>query len=174
MQKDRQNLHTNLVWPSSFWILLILFITGWPSAWQRALLQQKKMAKIRAWPSSGFLPPTISYVTYDVVRHARTTSYVPHTTSCSISCVRCRTCDIQDIDAGYRTCYVVCHVRCRMSTYDIMSDTYDIVDCRLNISYTMSYVRNGPTISYVHDIRYRRFISYTKSYVSYMTYDVAC
>ena len=25
---------------------------------------------------SGFLPPTMSYVTYDVVRHARTTSYV--------------------------------------------------------------------------------------------------
>ncbi len=29
------------------------------------------------WPTpSGFLPPTMSYVTYDVVRHARTTSYV--------------------------------------------------------------------------------------------------
>jgi hypothetical protein len=32
--------------------------------------------------ASGFLPPTMSYVTYDVVRHARTTSYVQHTTSC--------------------------------------------------------------------------------------------
>ncbi len=32
--------------------------------------------------SSGFLPPTMSYVTYDVVRHARTTSYVRRTTSC--------------------------------------------------------------------------------------------
>ena len=26
--------------------------------------------------TSGFLPPTMSYVTYDVVRHARTISYV--------------------------------------------------------------------------------------------------
>jgi hypothetical protein len=33
---------------------------------------------IMAWINhpSGFLPPTMSYVTYDVVRHVRTTSYV--------------------------------------------------------------------------------------------------
>jgi hypothetical protein len=64
--------------------------------------------------ASGFLPRTMSYVTYDVVRHARTTSY--------------------------------------------------------GISYTMSYVGNGYTISYVHDIRYRRSISYTTSYVRTMSH----
>ncbi len=32
--------------------------------------------------TSGFLPPTMLYVTYYVVRHARTTSYVQRTTSC--------------------------------------------------------------------------------------------
>ena len=71
-------------------------------------------------------------------------------------------------------CDIVRYVRCRTSTYNIVSDTYDIVGCHFNISYTMSYVLKGPTISYVHDIRYRRFISYTTSYVSCMTYDVVC
>ena len=83
---------------------------------------------------------------------------------------------------GYRrtTSYVRhrMYVRCRTCTYDIVSDTYDIVGCHFNISYTMSYtmsyILKGPTISYVHDIRYHRFISYTTSYVSCMTYDVVC
>ncbi len=66
------------------------------------------------------------------------------------------------------------YIQCRTCTYDIVSYTYDIVGCHLNISYTMSYVLNGPTKSYIHDIRYRRFISYTTSYVSYMTHDVVC
>jgi hypothetical protein len=69
-----------------------------------------------------------------------------------------------------RTSYVRhrMYVQCRTCAYDIVSDTYDIVGCHFNISYTMSYVLKGPTISYVHDIRYCRFISY----VSCMTYDV--
>jgi hypothetical protein len=74
---------------------------------------------------------------------------------------------------------IVCtYVRCSTCTYDIMSDTYNIVGRHFNLSYTLLYVLNGPTISYVHDIRYRRCISYstayTTSYVSYMTYDVVC
>ncbi len=91
-----------------------------------------------------YIVRAMSYVRYKGYR--RTTSFVRHGT----------------------------YVRCRTCTYDIVSDTYDIVGCHLNISYTMSYVLNGLTISYVHDIRYRRFISYTTSYVSYMTYDVVC
>ena len=34
----------------------------------------------------------------------------------------------------------------------------------------MSYVRNGHTMSYVHDIRHRMLISYTTSYVRTMSY----
>jgi hypothetical protein len=107
--------------------------------------------------SSGFLPPTMSYVTYDVVRHAQTTSYVRRTTSCFTShvTVRCCTCDIQDEDVRHRTCYIVRHILCRTSTYDIVRGTYYIVSVHLHISYTMSYVGNGYTMSYVHDIRYR-------------------
>ncbi len=67
------------------------------------------------------------------------------------------------------------YVRSRTCTYDIVSDTYyDIVGCHFNILYTMLYVLKGPTISYVHDIRYCRFISYTTSYELCMTYDVVC
>ncbi len=111
--------------------------------------------------------------------------------------VRCRTCMAYDIlrathdivlyivramsyvlYTGYRrtTSYVRhrLYVQCRMCTYDIVSDRYDILGCHFNISYTMSYVLKGPSISYVHDIRYRRLISYTTSYVSGMTYDVVC
>ena len=120
--------------------------------------------------TSGFLPPMMSYVTYDVVRNARTTSYVQHTTSCWTSHVRCRTCDIQDVDVRHRTYDVVRNVRYRTSTYDIVRHTYDIVRVHLHISYTMSYVGNGYTMSYVHDIRYRMFISYTTSYVRTMSH----
>ena len=82
----------------------------------------------------------------------------------------CRTCDIQDVDIRHRTCDIVRDVRCRTSTYDIVRHTYDIVRVHLNISYTMSYVGNGYTMSYVHDIRYRMFISYTTSYVRTMSH----
>ncbi len=107
---------------------------------------------------------------YDVVRAWRTMSYVQHTTSRCTSYVRCRTCYIQDIDVRHRTCDMARHVRCRTSTYDIVCHTYDIVCCHLHISYTMSYVGNGHAMSYVHDIRYRRFISYTTSYARTMSH----
>jgi hypothetical protein len=77
--------------------------------------------------------------TYDIVLYiVRATSYVRYT--------------------GYRrtTSYVRhrMYIRCRTCTYDIVSDTYDIVGCHFNVSYTMSYVLKGPTIS------------------MYMTYDI--
>ena len=83
---------------------------------------------------------------------------------------RCRTCDIQGIDVRHRTCDIVRDVRCRTSTYDIVHHTYDIVRVHLNILLTMSYVRNGHTMSYVHDIRHCMFISYTTSYVRTMSH----
>ncbi len=98
--------------------------------------------------TSGFLPPTMLYVTYDVVRHARTTSYVRRTTSCwtlQWLHARHRTCDIQDVDVQHRKCDIVRHVRCRTSTYNIVHGTYDILRAHLHISYTMSYVGNGYT-----------------------------
>ncbi len=109
----------------------------------------------------------MSYVTYDVVPHAtydivlnivRTMSYVRYTGYRVII-----------IDVRHRTCDIVRHV-CRTSAYDIVCDTYDIVRFHLRISYTISYVGKGRTMSYVHDIRYRRSISYTTSYVRTMSY----
>ncbi len=70
----------------------------------------------------------------------------------------------------YDTIQIPDDVRCRTSTYDIVCDTYDIIRVHLHISYTMSSVGNGYTMSYVHDIRYRRSISYTTSYVRTMSY----
>jgi hypothetical protein len=73
------------------------------------------------------------------------------------------------------TCDIVRHIimiRCRTSTYDIVCQTYNIV-CRLlhtGISYTMSYVRNGHTMSYVRDIQYCRFILYATSYARTMSH----
>jgi hypothetical protein len=52
--------------------------------------------------------------------------------------------------------------------------TYYIIGCHFNISYTMLYILNGPTIWYEHDILYCKFILYMTSYVSYMTYNVVC
>ena len=106
--------------------------------------------------------------TYDVVRHVR--CRMSCTTSCWTSYIRCRMYDIQDVDVRHRTCDIVCHVRCCTSTYDSVRNTYYIVRVHLHISYTMSYVGNGYTMSYVHDIRYRMFISYTTSYVPTMSY----
>ncbi len=77
------------------------------------------------YTSSGFLPPTMSY--------EYTMSYVQHTTSCCTSYVRCRTCNIQDIDVRHRTCDIVRNVWCRTSTYDIVCHTYDTVCCHLHI-----------------------------------------
>ncbi len=109
------------------------------------------------WSIVWILPTYDIVCTYDVVRAWHTTSYVQHTTSFCISYVQCRTCDIQDIGVRHRMCDIVRYVLCRMSTYDILV-------FHLNMSYTTSYVRNGRTTSYVHDIRYRRFISY-KSFI---------
>ncbi len=81
-------------------------------------------------PSRWRLNDVVRTYDSDVVRAWRTTSYVRHMTSCCISYVRCRTCDIQDIDERHRTvtCNIVRYVRCRTSrsTYDIVSVTYDI------------------------------------------------
>ena len=131
------------------------------------------MALVYSIASSGFLPPTMSYVTYDVVRHARMTSYVWRTTSCWTSHVRCRTCDIQGIDVRHRTCDIVRDVRCRTSTYDIVHHTHDIVRVHLNISltrdnvvcqkWTYDVVCTWHTTSYVHIV-----------YDIVCTYDVAC
>jgi hypothetical protein len=60
--------------------------------------------------------------TYDVVLAWRTTSYVQHTTSYCVSYVRCRTCDIQDIDVRHRTCDIVY--------------TYDVVRVRMSLCIT--------------------------------------
>ncbi len=127
----------------------------------------------------------LATVTYDVVRHVQ---YHGRTSeSCTgtydivratydivlnilhmMSPSRTSTYDIQDVDVRHRTCDIVRHVRCHTSTCDIIGDAYDIVRVHLHISYTMSYVGNGYTMSYVHDIRYRMFISYTTSYVPTM------
>ena len=39
-------------------------------------------------------------------------------------------------------------LRYRMSTYDIVCQTYDIVECRITASYTVSYTVSAHTISY--------------------------
>jgi hypothetical protein len=104
---------------------------------------------------------------YDVVRASCTMQY---TTSCCTSYVRCRTCDKQDIEVRHCTCHIVRYVLCRTSTYEIVCHTYDIVCCLLHISYTVLYLGNGHTMSYVHDILYRRFISYTTLYARTMSH----
>ena len=90
--------------------------------------------------------------TYDIVLHiVYTMSYVRH-------------------DIRYRMYDIVYIYDVVCVTYDIVCDTYDIVCFHFHISYTMSYVGNVHTMSYVHDIRYRRFISYTTSYVHTMSH----
>jgi hypothetical protein len=86
-------------------------------------------------------------------------------------------CDIQDIDVRHRTCDIVRHVRCRTSAYDIVCDTNDIVRFHLRISYAMSYVGNGRTMSYVmtydivgpYRIRHRMYVRCRMS-----TYYIVC
>jgi hypothetical protein len=110
---------------------------------------------------SGFLPPTMSYVSYDVVRHARTTSYVRRTTSCWTSYIRCRTYDIQDVDVRHRTCDIVrhVHIRHRTSTCSPPHIVYNVV-CR---KWIYDVVCTWHTISYVYIV-----------YDIVCTYDVVC
>ena len=73
-------------------------------------------------------------------------------------------------------------IRYRMSTYDIVGQTYDIVSLHENISYTISYVqkyircRTSVTFDIVraHRIRYRMSITISYVYIRYrmLTYDI--
>ena len=106
--------------------------------------------------ASGFLPPTMSYVTYNVVRRK-----VRHRTSD----VRCRTCDIQISDVRHRTCDVVRHVdivrHCTTSYYRRTTScqhiAYDIVR---QVKRTISYAVTCSTYDVVctYRIRYRTYL----------------
>jgi hypothetical protein len=120
--------------------------------------------------SSGFLPPTMSYVTYDIVRpdvRYRTSvlDIVRHIVP-TISYVRYSWTGRTILDIRYRT-----SERYRMSTYDIVRLTYDIVGHHEYISYTISYVqkyiryRTSSTFYIVGTYRIRYRTSDTISYV---------
>ena len=125
--------------------------------------------------TSGFLPHTISYVTYDIV--CLDIRYRMSGVGCRI---RYRMYDIVYTILHCWTYDIVCTIsyvlRYRMSTCDVVCTTYDIVLPNEYITYTISYVckymryrmsvmydivcayripyRMSCTISYV-DIRYR-------------------
>ena len=121
-----------------------------------------------SYHTSGFLPPTMSYVTYDVVRHVRTTSYVWRTTSCWTSHVRCRTCDIQGLDVRHRTWDIVRDVQCRTSTYDIVCYLYDIVRVVVCTWHTTSYVHIVYDIVCTYDVACQHTTSYVWRTMSYV------
>ena len=77
---------------------------------------------------------TISYVqTYDIVRTVLdVVCYIVYT----ISYIRYSVTGPTILDLRYRM-----FIRYRMSTYDIVGQTYDIVSLHENISYTISYVQ---------------------------------
>ncbi len=111
---------------------------------------------IVCWHTTSYVH-TMSYTiwTYDIVCHVHTTLYVHfrHTTLytiCGDENGRCRMCHIR---CRMLTYDIVRHVRCR--TYDVVRlypvyRTYDIVRTMFN---TTSYVAH--TMSYVHDVRHR-------------------
>ncbi len=92
---------------------------------------------------AGFLPPTMSYVTYDVVCQAawcrtsdvwRPTSYVVRLTYDIVSYIARTISYVRSLDFRRTTSSQWRYVRCRtsvvlstMSTYDIISGNYDIV-----------------------------------------------
>jgi hypothetical protein len=120
---------------------------------------------------------TISYVqTYDIVRTVLdVVCYIVYTISYIRYSVTGPT--ILDLLVRYRM-----FIRYRMSTYDIVGQTYDIVSLHENISYTISYVqkyvRCRTSITYdivrTHRIWYRMSITISYVYLWYrmLTYDI--
>ena len=91
--------------------------------------------------------------------------------SCATSHVRCRTCDVQISDVRHRRYDVVRHVNivCRRTiSYDRRTTS-----CQ-HIVYDIIVRQSKRTTSYVQYVRCRMYISYTISYVPYLTYDVVC